>query len=428
MRRRPRPRPGQNGFPVADTVTIDRIAAGGDGVGRLAEGRVVFVPRTAPGDRVRIELVSRHPRYARGRLVNLEHGGPHRVAPRCRHYDRDRCGGCQLQHLDIESQRQARRSIVGDALRRIGKLPVDDPPLEPAADDWGYRTRIALSAGRGRRFGFHRVGEPGRVFDLERCEVADPRLDALWQRVRGARALLPGGVDHLVLRLDREGGEHLLVATQTEEVWPRAAELRSEIATSDRPLNVWWRPPGGAARVLAGGDSPYPATAFEQVNPVMGHRARRFAVDALGEVEGRPAWDLYAGIGETSLLLAERGAAVESVELEPRAVAAAERLHSSRGITVERHTGRVELVAGSLRDPEVVIANPPRGGMARVALDAIRQRAPRRLGYLSCDPATLARDLRVLTGEGAFRLGRVQAFDLFPQTAHVETVAVLERT
>jgi 23S rRNA (uracil1939-C5)-methyltransferase len=170
---------------------------------------------------------------------------------------------------------------------------------------------------------------------------------------------------------------------------------------------------------MAGSGEAFPATVFEQVHPEMGDRVREFAVEQLGEVSGRKVWDLYAGIGETTAQLVARGAIVESVELDRRAVAEAE----ARGPAARRLAGRVEDLLRKLGPPDLVIANPPRTGMdERVAAELERVR-PRRLVYISCDPATLARDLLRLEH---FQLVRVQAFDLFPQTTHVETVAVLE--
>jgi 23S rRNA (uracil1939-C5)-methyltransferase len=170
---------------------------------------------------------------------------------------------------------------------------------------------------------------------------------------------------------------------------------------------------------MAGSSEAFPATVFEQVHPEMGDRVREFAVQQLGDVSGRKVWDLYAGIGETTAQLVARGAIVESVELDRRAVAEAE----ARGPTARRLAGRVEDLLRKLEKPDLVIANPPRTGMdERVAAELERVR-PERLIYISCDPATLARDLLRLEH---FQLVRVQAFDLFPQTTHVETVAVLE--
>jgi len=171
---------------------------------------------------------------------------------------------------------------------------------------------------------------------------------------------------------------------------------------------------------MAGAAGIFPATVFEQVHPAMGDKVRAFALAALGEVQGRHVWDLYAGIGETTSALVLAGASVESVESDRRAVAEAE----ARGPAAERHVGRVERILGRLRTPSLVITNPPRTGMDERVAGELERLSPKRIVYLSCDPATLARDL---TRMPSFRLVTAVAFDLFPQTAHVETVAVLDR-
>jgi 23S rRNA (uracil1939-C5)-methyltransferase len=170
---------------------------------------------------------------------------------------------------------------------------------------------------------------------------------------------------------------------------------------------------------VAGAGEAFPATVFEQVNPEMGDLVRDFAVQQLGDLRGVKVWDLYAGIGETTAQLIARGAMVESVELDRRAVAEAE----AKGPTARRHVGRVEEVIEELRQPDLVIANPPRTGMHERVTAELEQLRPTRVVYVSCDPATLARDLQRLAH---FDLRLIQAFDLFPQTTHVETVAVLE--
>jgi 23S rRNA (uracil1939-C5)-methyltransferase len=159
---------------------------------------------------------------------------------------------------------------------------------------------------------------------------------------------------------------------------------------------------------------------FEQIHPAMGDRVRAFALATLGAAPGRHVWDLYAGIGETTASLVAAGAAVESVESDQRAVAEAE----ARGPVARRHAGRVEELLPELSPPDLVITNPPRTGMDPRVTAALERLGPERIVYVSCDPATLARDLGRLP---RFRLALVRAFDLFPQTAHVETVAGLER-
>jgi 23S rRNA (uracil1939-C5)-methyltransferase len=406
--------------PQVTAVRILRLAAGGDGVGKLSDGRTVFVPRTAPGDLVELSQLQEHRRFARARPQRVLQPSPHRVEPRCPHYVGDDCGGCQLQHVDNETQLESRRGFVGDALRRIAKRDVPDPPIVPANQTYDYRTRLTLhvEAG-GRRIGLYRYHRADQVFDLVRCHITVPELMELWQVVRKLRALLPPELEQVVLRLDRKGGRHLLLRVGGGEVWSGADRLRRELERRGTAATVWWQPPGGAARAMAGAAEAFPATVFEQVHPEMGDRVRAFAVEQLGDASGRRVWDLYAGIGETTQQLVVRGAVVESVELDRRAVAEAE----ARGPSARRHTGRVEDRLRELRRPDLVIANPPRTGMDQRVTAELERIRPARLVYISCDPATLARDLARLPH---FRLVSVQAFDLFPQTTHVETVAVLE--
>jgi 23S rRNA (uracil1939-C5)-methyltransferase len=331
---------------------------------------------------------------------------------------RDQCGGCQLQHVDTQVQLESRRSFVGDALRRIAKRDVTDPPIVPADKAYDYRTKLTLHAA-GNRIGLHRYGRPDQLFDLEWCHITMPELMKLWQIVRGRRASLPPSLSQLVLRLDRQGGQHLHVRVGEGEVWSSGPRFHRELRQAGAVVTLWYEPPGGVARAVAGSLSAFPATVFEQVFPDMGDKVREFAIRQLGQVTGRSVWDLYAGIGETTALLAGQGAEVQSVELDRRAVAEAE----SRGPAATRLAGRVEDLLGRLRPPELVIANPPRSGMAQAVTAKLRQLKPKRMVYISCDPATLARDLQRLE---TMRLVDARAFDLFPQTTHVETVAVLE--
>jgi 23S rRNA (uracil1939-C5)-methyltransferase len=402
-------------------VRVLRLAAGGDGVGALEDGRTVFVPRTAPGDLVELAGVRTHKRFARARLARLLEPGPARVEPRCPHYVRDDCGGCQLQHLDGAAQREARRGFVGDALRRIARRDVPDPPLVPASREYDYRTKITLAVSAdGRRIGLHPYDRAEEVFELEWCHITAPELMTLWQTLRRLRPLLPARPSAIVLRSDREGGRHVLFRASGGEAWSGAPRLSAELRRQGTPATIWWQPEDGAPRAMADGGGAYPATVFEQVNPEMGDRVRAHALEALGPVRARRVWDLYAGIGETTAALAGAGAMVESVESDRRAVAEAER----RGPVVRRLAGRVEHVLNELHPPDFVIANPPRVGMDARVPEALERLRPDRLVYVSCDPATLARDLSRLPG---YRLAGLQAFDLFPQTAHVETVAVLAR-
>jgi 23S rRNA (uracil1939-C5)-methyltransferase len=410
-------------------------------VGKLEDGRTVFVPRTAPGDLVELSGLRTHARFARARIGALLEEGPGRTQPRCPHYVRDQCGGCQLQHLEYPVQLEVKRSIVEDALRRIGKLELTVPAVVASPDPWQYRSRISLTPGPGRRFaGFHPVDRPTSTFPLLRCEIAAPAVQRLWEAIRTALHLLPPDTEQLVLREDRTGGLHVIVRATGTQAWSDGGRVAAATARAGIAATIWWQPEKGALRVVAGEREPFPATVFEQVHPAMGDRIREDAINLLGPAAGEHLWDLYAGIGETTERLADSGATVESVELDRRAVEMAARRAGApdpdisqrpSGGGVVRHVGRVEDLVARLEAPAGVIANPPRGGMAPEVVQALLDRRPRRIVYISCDPATLARDLARLAGApaelpGPYTLVSVRAYDLFPQTAHVETVAVLE--
>ncbi len=407
-------------------MTITRIAVGGDGVGRLGDGRVVFVPRTVPGDRIRLRegSLQRHRNFARAELGELVGAGAARVAPPCPHYVHDHCGGCQLQHLAYDEQLKAKSAIVGETLRRLGKLQIEDPEIVEALDEWRYRSKISMAAkggeGAAKAIGFHPYDRPNFVFPLADCHITDFRLMALWRELRPKLALLPEELTRLTLRLDREARRHI-IAESAGEPWLNADELRRALQRAvDGEVVCWWQPVDGAARVMAGPATGFPATAFEQVNPGMGMLTRRWAVDQLGDVRGQTVWDLYGGIGDTAALLVERGANVVSVDADEQAAMwGRDRLPAARFIAA-----RAEDVLPSLPVPHAVVVNPPRAGLHwDVSLRLTSDPVPK-LVYVSCDPATLARDLQRLNVN--YQVTGVRAFDLFPQTAHVETVAVLE--
>ena len=405
----------------APVVHVRAIAAGGDGVATLGDGRTVFIPRAAPGDELRLHNVRTHARFARADIAEILVPGPDRVLPPCRHYLADRCGGCHVMHLSAAAQRRAKARIAGDALRRIAHVDVSDPDVVASPHELGYRTKVTFAMQQGR-LGLHPVGDPAYVFDVRECLIADPELRRLHAAVRDARGLLPQDDARVVLRLDRERGRHVIVRTGTGDVWNGGKPLHLALQRAGIAAVVWWHPEGGNARAVAGAADPWPATVFEQVHPAVGAMVRHAALDALGDVGGQQVWDLYAGIGESTVGLVERGAKVASVESDPRAVQVAD---AAGPIGPRRITGRVEDVAATLPTPDAIITNPPRVGMAERATDIVKKSGATRIAYISCDAATLARDIQRLGS--AYQLRQLQAFDQFPQTAHLESVALLER-
>jgi len=401
-------------------VVIESIAAGGDGVAR-ADGLVVFVPRTAPGDVAEIEIEPRG-RFARGVLRQLRTPSPDRVTPRCPHYDGDRCGGCQLQHLAYAAQLTAKSRIVADALRRIGRRDVRTPVVHASPDEWGYRRKLTLALRRqGGAWvaGLHRYDAPDRVFALRECPIAHDDVLAVWREVMGASDALPEAarlrgavrVDARRASLVLEGGGR----------WPRLDEFLARVPGVDA---VWWQAEGGPlapVRERARDAGAAPGASFAQVNPRVAAHLQRHVLERVRAHGPRAVVDAYAGLGDTAAALAAEGCRVTAIELDAAAAAwCAERLsHPSRAIA-----GRVEDALPAALPADVVILNPPRAGVDRrvTATLAAAAPAPRAILYVSCDPATLARDVARLAG---WRIASLAAFDMFPQTAHVECVCEL---
>ena len=401
------------------TLDITSIAAGGDGVARH-DGLVVFVPRTAPGDRVSARVHAKG-RFARGTLVRVEQAGPGRVAPQCVHYQRDRCGGCQLQHMDLTHQRHAKSLIVRDAFARIARRDVALPEVRGVGDGWRYRRKLTLALRRtdsGWRAGLHRAGAPDEVFALTECLITDARVTAGFQDLMAQGAALLPSVPALRASL-RCAGDDLLLVIEGGTRWPRARAFADAVTAV---AEVWWQDDEGRRRLIldrrGGRDA---GASFVQVNAAV-------AAEMAAHVEARVmayapvrVIDGYAGTGDAAASLAARGVTVAAIELDAdaAAVCAGRLALPSRAIA-----GRVEDELAALLPADVVLLNPPRAGAdpAVTALLAAGDPAPRAIIYVSCDPATLARDVARLPG---WRVASLTCFDMFPQTAHVETVCEL---
>ncbi|HET7322313.1 MAG TPA: class I SAM-dependent RNA methyltransferase, partial [Longimicrobiaceae bacterium] len=427
----PRGRPPRR--PPVETVAIDSIAAGGEGVGRLADGRVVFVHRTAPGDVVEVELTREKPRWARGRLLRVVQPAPERRDAPCPFYAE--CGGCTLEHMEYPAQLEAKGRIVADALTRIGKLEVDVPEVVGSPDEFRYRNRVSFALrrlGTGRVVaGFHALGDPARVVDMVgRCLLPEPALARAWDGLRAAwgpdaRRLPSGERLRLTLRATGAGRASLLVEGGFSPGHPEA--LLAEVEELD---SIWHRPASDPAVLLAGAPGlpetwggeaiELSGTAFLQVNRRAAALLEEHVLAVIGDAAGLRVVDAYCGVGLHARRLARRGAEVVGIELDPAAVAAA-RAAAPEGARFEE--GPVEALLPSVLPADLVILNPPRAGVDSGVVEALLASPPKRIVYVSCDPATLSRDLRGLAAR--YRLESLRSFDLFPQTAHVETVAAL---
>ncbi len=464
--RAPSRRPPKSAPEAVATISIDAIAAGGDGVGR-ADGLAVFVPRTAPGDVAQVAFTTRG-RLGRGRVLQLLTHSAQRVAPACPHYEGDRCGGCQLQHLNATAQQATRRHIVQDALARIGKRSVPLPPLT-TDQQWGYRGRLTLSLhrkGQGWVGGLHPHDDPLRVFPLESCLIAHPLLVEVWRKVRELlrrNTLADAPTLRLALRLDGATNDELpgvALVMQGGAAWPDANAFGAACGAAHAAVTaVWWldgaqhahalwsRARGlmsGAAAVPTSDEAPDPeanadflpsaddALAFAQVNEGVATALRDRVFDAVQAFAPVRVVDAYAGTGPLAERLAQQGLQVLAIEAD-RAGANAILARLAEGDATVR--GRVRVVcdlveralpASAASASDVVVLNPPRRGVDP-KVTAWLEAAPagvRGVVYVSCNPATLARDLARLP---SWAVTSLECFDMFPQTAHVETVCVLQR-
>jgi 23S rRNA (uracil1939-C5)-methyltransferase len=413
-------------------LEVERLTFGFDALARAA-GQVVFVPYAAPGDVVDAEPVERRRDWVRARVERVLTPGPARVLPGCAAFPA--CGGCQWQHVAPAAQRAAKRDVVAEQLRRIARL-ADAVVLPVLATDetFGYRARVSLVA-EGRRLGFHRARSHALV-EIDACPIADSVVSAHLATARAWAAALraplrrvtvsavPGGVA-LVAATDARPGPRDLQAT--EELLAREATVRGAVLRGGGIRHVV----GDATvrvEVESGLALEIPADAFTQVNPGA-NRLLVAAVLAFGDfAAGERVLDLYCGAGNFTLPLARRGVQAHGVERDAVAVAAAEANAARLGLATARFTcAPVARALGALDGAyDAAVLDPPRAG-AGDAIDGLARLRARRIVYVSCNPATLARDVRALGAHG-YRLARVQPVDLFPQTFHVEAVADLRLT
>lgn len=404
---------------AAVSVSIESIAAGGDGVGR-SDGLVVFVPRTAPGDVVTAQISGKG-HFARGTLKTIASPSAVRIDPPCPHYTRDHCGGCQLQHMTYESQLAAKQLIIRDSIQRIGKRIVDVPAIERSPKDWRYRTKLTLAIRRrGSRWiaGLHPYDDPSRVFPLADCPITDSRVVAAWRDIMSADAYFPDAKElRGSVRITSGGPTFVMIGGES---WAAREQFSAAVPSISA---VWWEPAEDKPRRLLYDkrQDRDPSASFAQVNAEMAEVLRAYVLERARTYEPRTVIDAYSGAGHTALALAEQGAKVTAIELDRDASAwsAARLAAPSRAINA-----RVEDALPGLFPADLVILNPPRAGVdARVTATLEAEVGHvRGLIYVSCNPATLARDLARLP---TYRMESLRAFDMFPQTAHVETVCEL---
>ncbi len=364
------------------SLTIDDIAFGGEGVGRTGDF-VVFVPFVLVGETVEVEITEVKKNFARAKLLRVEKTSPERVEAPCVYFGK--CGGCQYQHMAYEEQLRMKQKQITDLFERVGKIPGEVVgPVIPCPSPYGYRNRIMIRSQWNKpeqklNIGFIR-GDCGLVEDIEKCAIAEPAINEQITQVR-AHPPPKGGIK-VVLRV--------------------------------QPDN-WELPP----------DSFFQNNFF--LLPSLVETVRKF-LKAAGT---KHLADLYCGVGFFGIELADSVESFTGVEYDRRAIHAAQKNASSRNITngqfIAAKVEEVlpELIKKMIARETTVLIDPPRKGCGPEILKLLREIRPRQIIYVSCHPATMARDLNILRGESVFELLHVQPLDMFPQTQHVECVADL---
>jgi 23S rRNA (uracil1939-C5)-methyltransferase len=441
-------------------LRIDSLAFGGNGVARL-NGFVVFVRRGLPGDLVRARVTKVKRSHAEALAVEVLEPGSSRVDAPCQHYPA--CGGCRFQDLAYEAQLAAKEAWVADSLRRIGgfsELPLE--PILPAESPFHYRNKLEYSFTKtpaGPALGFHRAGRWNEVLAVERCWLTTDLGNAIreavvgWARAQGFEAYdqaeQQGFLRHLVVREGRNTGQALVMLVTAPGQLTGRGELHEALDRFPEVRSVRWAVNATPAEVtnlpstLLWGEETIEEellglrfivrpNAFLQTNTAMAERLYEVAIEFAGLSGTENVWDLYCGIGTIGLCMARHALTVWGVEASEESVACALENAELNGIAnAAFFAGEVGQAIEDLRarsgDPDVVVVDPPRAGLSGKALRRLARTGAPRIVYVSCNPTTLAGNVKELVGEWGYRLERVKPVDMFPHTPHVETVALLTR-
>ncbi len=405
-------------------VPLTTWTYGGEVMGRLPDGRAVFVPFTLPGEVVQVRLTEVKPHYARGEALHWEETAPDRIAPRCPHYRV--CGGCHYQHVSYTAQLAAKSAILRDQLERIGKLA--HPPVGatvPSPRPWAYRNHAQFHPTPEGGLGY--IDRSGaQVLPLQTCPLLDETVAAIWPRLHLED---PSSIRRVHVRSGAAG--EALVVLVGEEATPPPLEV-------DFPVSLLYLGPQGpyvlsgrsyVVQQVKGRTFRVSGTAFFQVNTGVAEAMIEHLLRHLPLHEQATLLDVYSGGGLFSAFLAPRVGRVIAVESDPWASADFE-VNLADYDQVELYEAPAEMVLPYLarqgEQIDLAIVDPPRSGLAREVLEALVQLSPTWLAYVSCHPATLARDGRQLQQAG-YHLVRATPFDMFPQTYHIESITLWRR-
>ncbi|MBI5932961.1 MAG: class I SAM-dependent RNA methyltransferase [Chloroflexi bacterium] len=410
---------------LSSVLVLEKLTYGGDAMGRLPDGRAVFIPFGLPGERVRVHLTEEKQNFARGEIVEIMEPSPNRIAAKCKHFGI--CGGCHYQNLPYEKQLVAKTEIIRDQLTRIGKI--QNPPVAPmiaSPFEWNYRNHVQFHLTEDGKLGF--VNATGNaVIPISECHLPENSINSFWPELQFDPNM---DIERVSLRAGADDDLMLLLESDS----PDAPELEIEADISvvhlfdEHPVVM-----AGAdhhfIRVL-GRDFKVSAPSFFQVNTAMAEKMVEHLLTNLPISPTTTLLDLYCGVGLFSAFFAPHVKRVIGIETSESACEDFA-INLDEFDNVELYEGAAEEILPALVGRNNIstyaIADPPRAGLDRRALDALIKLKPRLLAYVSCDPSTLARDAKRLI-ENGYALQQVTPYDLFPQTYHIESISLFAWT
>jgi 23S rRNA (uracil1939-C5)-methyltransferase len=405
-------------------ILLTTLAYGGDAMGRLEDGRAVFVPFGLPGERVRIRITEEKRGFARGELLELLESSPHRIVPRCKHFGV--CGGCHYQNLPYEEHLKIKTEILRDQLMRIGRIenpPVRDMVASP--NPWNYRNHVQFHLTEKGKLGYVGAGTSFAkgIIPITECHLPEASINSLWPQLEFEQDTT---IERVSLREGRDADLMLVLESDSPESPELEIEAEISVAHVFEENTVIIAGSDHIRIPVFGRDFHVSAASFFQVNTAMAEKMVEHLIAALPISRSTTLIDIYCGVGLFSAFLAPKCERLIGIESSPSACEDFS-FNLDEFDHVELYEGLAEEVIPYLEaKPDLVLVDPPRAGLDKRVVDGIINLDPQVVAYVSCDPSTLARDAKRLI-EGGYKIKQVTPFDVFPQTYHIESISLFER-
>ena len=441
------------------TVYIEDLTHDGNGVAKI-DGYPLFIQGALPGETVEVHVLKTLKNYGFAKVIEILKKSPERVDATCQYFAQ--CGGCQLQHLSYEGQLKWKQNMVANVMKRLGKIDAPVHPVKGMEEPWNYRNKSQIPFAQNEAgetvAGFYKT-KSHAIVDMDRCLIQTGEADTMMGDLKGELVALgirpydekshQGMLRHVVVRKARATGEVMIVVVTKSKKLPQAAALveklrelvpnvtsivqnvnseKTNVIFGDETLTLWGK--DTIEDTIGNVRFEISARSFYQVNPIQTEVLYKQALDYAQLTGKERVIDAYCGIGSISLFLAQQAGQVMGVEIVEEAIEDAKRNAELNGLTnTYFEAGPAEEVIPRWykegKEADVLVVDPPRKGCDEALLNTIIEQKPKRIVYVSCNPATLARDLRILE-DGGYKTQEVQPVDMFPHTTHCEAVAWLE--